>query len=486
LTDAVKSSFGSVVGAAILQQLHQSALIRGMLLFIAWLVVWQLGRLVEYTEHASVWFPPAGFSFACLLVLGHRAVLPIMCAGIVITIWNGNHYQMPLNLIELIRAGFLFGLAHISPYWLGALVIGKMSREQPDNIPRLIVSFLLVAGVCTLIATVLVIQSLVLTNQLPAADVAKTILPFWIGDLAGVVVLSPVLSAMLIRLFPNPLVDFSQFSGRETEDYHRLTNKLLINVALIFFSMLLAHLSGSYESTYAIFFLTITHMWIATTESPRFNVICLAISSLLIVLLVHFLNLMDHVMVYQFALNVIAANALFGMAIPQLKAHNKALEHLVFTDALTEVSSRHYMEQWAELEISRSHEQNLDLTLVVFDLDDFKKVNDRYGHPAGDRTLKQVCAAAKEGLRRQDVIARYGGDEFVLLFPGLNENQSRKIMNRIRLTTRQIFIEQTRITCSYGIAELADHESFKQLFNRADQALYQAKSLGGDQIGPSV
>jgi len=486
LTDTVKPNFGTVLGTAVLQQLHQTSLIRGILLFVAWLAVWQLGRLVEYTEHASVWFPPAGFSFACLLVLGRRAVLPIMCAGIVITIWNGNHYQLPLSFEELIWAGFLFGLAHITPYWLGALLIGKLGRDQQDNIPRLIVTFLLVAGVCTLIATVLVIQSLVYTDQLPAADVAKTILPFWIGDLAGVVVLSPLLSAILIRLFPNPLVDFSQFSGRESSDFQRLTNKLAINVSLIFFTMLLAYLSGSYESTYAIFFLTITHMWIATTESPRFNVICLAISSLLIVLLVHFLELMDHVMVYQFALNVIAANALFGMAIPQLKAHNEALEHLVFTDALTEVSSRHYMEQRAELEISRSHEQQLELTLVVFDLDDFKDINDRYGHAAGDQALKQVCAAARDGLRRQDVIARYGGDEFVLLFPGLNEAQTREIMQRIRQTTRQIFIEQTRVSCSYGIAELRDDESFNQLFDRADQALYQAKSLGGDQIGPSA
>lgn len=82
--------------------LAQSVLVRTLFIFIAWLLVWQLGRLVEYTEHASVWFPAAGFTFSCLLVLGGRAFVPIMIASIIITIWNGHHYNLGLSLNELI------------------------------------------------------------------------------------------------------------------------------------------------------------------------------------------------------------------------------------------------------------------------------------------------------------------------------------------------------------------------------------------------
>jgi diguanylate cyclase (GGDEF)-like protein len=251
---------------------------------------------------------------------------------------------------------------------------------------------------------------------------------------------------------------------------------------LIYLTMLLAHLTDSYESSFAIFFLAITHMWIATTESPRFNIISLAISSFQIVILVHFLDLMDHVMVYQFALNVIAANALFGIALPQLRAHNEALEQLVYTDALTQVSSRHYMEQRAELEISQSHEQHSALCLVVFDLDDFKQVNDTHGHAAGDQALQRISQAARQTLRRHDVMARYGGDEFVLLMPGLELAQAHDIVQRIQAATSEISIHDSPVTCSYGIAELRHNEEFAALFNRADQALYQAKAKGGNHI----
>lgn len=461
---------------------RDSTLIRGVLLFFAWLAVWQAGRLVEYTAHASVWFPVAGFTFACMLVIGRRAFVPIMLAAIVITVWNIKHYQIPLNLAESIWGGLLFGLAHIMPYWIGALVIEKLSKQAGHNAPQLIVAFLLVAGISALIVTVLVIWSLVMTNQMPAADVSITLLPFWVGDMAGVVVLTPLFSGALIRLSPKPKISLNQFTEPKIGSYYRLCYKVSINVILIVVSMLLAYLSQTEESSFAIFFLAVTHMWIACTESPKFNVISLAISSILIILLVHRLGLMDFVMVYQFAINVIAANALFGIAVPQLKAHNLQLEHKVFTDSLTQVSSREYLIQRAKLEIIQSHELNHPLSLVVFDLDDFKLINDQYGHTAGDMALQSVCEQAKKNLRRADIIARFGGDEFVLLFPELDQQGTSEVVERIRSAVSKIKISDSLLSSSFGIAELLPDEAFSALFHRADDALYKAKKSGGNQI----
>lgn len=462
--------------------LSDSILIRSTFLLLAWLLVWQLGRLVEYTEHASVWFPAAGFTFSCLLVLGRRAFIPIMVAAILITIWNGDHYQLNLTLPQLIWAGFLFGLAHIIPYWLGAQVIGRLAQKENHSVPQLIVTFLLVAGISAFLATVLVITSLVLTDQMSVMDVNKTLLPFWVGDMAGVIVLTPLFSGILIKLFPEPNIELGEFTQEGLGSKKRLTNKVGLNIVLIVFTMLLAYLTESFESSFAIFFLAVTHMWIATTETPVFNVISLAISSILIVVLVHFLGLMDYVMVYQFAINVIAANALFGIAIPQLKAHNQALEHMVFTDALTKVSSRHYMIQRAELEIAESHERGHPLSIAVFDLDDFKIINDQYGHNSGDEALQMVCSAAKRELRRNDVIARFGGDEFVLLLPGLIKKDAFILVNKIKHKIQTIYIENSQMSSSFGIAELKTNEDFKSIFQRADQALYSSKEKGGNQI----
>ncbi len=441
-----------------------------------------MGRLVEYTNHASVWFPAAGFTFSCLLVLGRRSFIPIMIGAILITIWNGHHYQLPLTLYEFIWAGFLFGLAHIIPYALGATIISRLAQRDEVSVPQLIVAFLLVAGISAFLATVLVLTSLILTNQMPAADLTKTLLPFWVGDMAGVIVLTPLFSGMLIRIFPEPDVKLEVFTHEGLGSKKRLFQKMSLNIVLIILTMLLAYSTESFESSFAIFFLAVTHMWIATTETPVFNVISLAISSILIVILVHFLELMEFVMVYQFAINVIAANALFGIAIPQLQAHNQALETMVFTDSLTRVSSRHYMEQRAELEIAKSQENNLPLTVAVFDLDDFKLINDQYGHSAGDKALQNVCEATKEELRTDDVFARYGGDEFVLLLPGLSQNQAYELINKIKSKVQTIFIEKTQLSTSFGIAKLKSGEDFKSLFHRADQALYVSKEKGGNHI----
>lgn len=461
--------------------LRQSVLLRTLMLFVAWLAVWQVGRLVEYTNHASVWFPVSGFTFACFMVLGIRALLPIMAGAIVITIWQIDIYQIPLSLPDAIWAGFLFGVAHIVPYWLGAHIIARLSLQENHSAPQLIVTFLVVAGIAAFVVTSLVITSLVFTGQMPQTDVKHTLLPFFIGDMAGVVVLAPLFSGLLLRFFPDPYMNLNEFIRDDLGSVKSLINKMSLNVALIIISMLLAFWIGTQESSFAIFFLAVTHMWIACTESPKFNVVSLAVSSVLIALLVNILGLMEHVMVYQFAINVIAANALFGIAIPQLKAYNRELEIKVQTDALTQVSSRPHMEQRAEAEIAASHAHQTPLSLVVFDLDGFKFINDQYGHPAGDEALQTVSDQAKKALRKNDVIARFGGDEFVLLLPGLNSQETTLVINRIQQAIGEIVIGETHLAGSFGIAELFPGEDFHQLFMRADQALYTAKQNGGNQ-----
>ncbi|KAA3637993.1 MAG: diguanylate cyclase [Proteobacteria bacterium] len=462
--------------------LAHSMLVRTLFIFIAWLLVWQVGRLVEYTEHASVWFPAAGFTFSCLLVLGGRAFVPIMLAAIIITIWNGQHYELGLSLKEMIWGGFLFGLAHIFPYWAGAKLISDLANKSSENIPRLIVSFILVAGGCALLAAILVISSLIFTHQMPVNDWKTTFLPFWIGDMAGVIVLTPLFSGLLIKLFPNPNLTLTQFTADGLGSYRQLLYKLTLNAVLIVVTMVLAFWTDSFESSFAIFFLAITHMWIATTETPLFSVISLAVTSVLIVLLVHFLGLMDHVMVYQFAINVIAANALFGIAIPQLKAYNKTLEDMVFTDTMTGVASRYYLEQKARLDMNECQLKATPLSLVVFDLDDFKNINDQFGHVAGDEALRRVSRAAQENLRKTDTIARYGGDEFIVLLPGASLKDAQVITEKIRQAIGQILIKSVSLSSSFGIACWQVGDDYMDLFSRADQALYISKTNGRNQI----
>lgn len=246
--------------------------------------------------------------------------------------------------------------------------------------------------------------------------------------------------------------------------------------------MLLAKLTQSRDSAFAIFFLAITHMWIACTESTKRNVISLAISSLCIVLLVHIFALMDYVKVYQFALNVIAANALFGIAIPQLQADNALLKDRVFVDTLTQAYTREYLAQRSALEMAQSRESGSSLYFVMFDLDKFKRINDELGHVDGDNALRRLSQVTKDIVRKADVFARFGGDEFVLLLPNINEQNALNLVEKVREGINAIIISEVSLSSSFGVTLMQQSDTLETLIQRADRALYASKEKGGNTI----
>ena len=184
-------------------------------------------------------------------------------------------------------------------------------------------------------------------------------------------------------------------------------------------------------------------------------------------------------MVYQFAINVIAANTLFGLALPTLIADNIKLRRVADTDALTQAASRDCFEQRARLDIIRCRQHRQALAVIVFDIDHFKRINDRYGHSVGDKALKHVCLIAQQALRPADMLGRFGGDEFVALLPGIDQAAAIVIAERIRLHVLESRLEGAHtITASFGIAEMHEHDTYESIFERADQALYRAKQEG--------
>jgi diguanylate cyclase len=457
---------------------------RNVLLLLLWLLVWALGWLVEYTQHASVWFPVAGLTCAALLVIGIRAIPAILVAAVLITYWTAFEYNIALSFAQLTKAGILFGIAHILPYYTGALALRKISALTQYNLPLFVVSFLVLAVVSSLLATAAVLTSLVLTGLMLQEDIATTWLPFWIGDLAGVVVIAPMFSSILLNLYPQPKFDMQNVIGKQPRTASaQFKYKLLLNLSMLLGAMLLAWYSQTPESAFAIFFLVIPHMWIACTETPFITAVSLVLSSFAIVLLVHMLGLMDQVMVYQFAINVIAANALFGLAVPALMNANAQLRLVVSTDSLTKVASREHIQQRAELEIQRSLELQQPLCLMVFDIDHFKQINDKLGHSIGDQVLRDVCQAAQYVLRPTDVIGRFGGDEFVVVLPYTAQDVVVAIGQRIITRLSQIKLtDDLAVSASFGVAALADDDSFRTLFERADRALYRAKQQGRSQV----
>ena len=173
--------------------------------------------------------------------------------------------------------------------------------------------------------------------------------------------------------------------------------------------------------------------------------------------------------------------------LSQLAQQNSKLEHLASTDALTGLTNRRRFLESLENERSRTGRYGSALSLIMFDIDHFKKVNDTWGHAVGDTVLREIAREAQQFLRKADSAARYGGEEFVILLPETELPGAALIANRLRQLVADTMITQDQgppisVTISIGIASLEPDESGEALLIRADQAMYRAKNNGRNRM----
>ena len=148
---------------------------------------------------------------------------------------------------------------------------------------------------------------------------------------------------------------------------------------------------------------------------------------------------------------------------------------LAFLDPLTGLFNRRYIEQWLTNEIARSQRHGSALTVVLFDLDAFKQVNDGHGHSAGDRVLQEFAERLKKATRGADVAGRYGGDEFLAVLPECTSNGVQPILQRLDDLQAEAFGDKLPFYYSAGWTVYVPGESIEELLKRADQALYANK-----------
>jgi len=172
----------------------------------------------------------------------------------------------------------------------------------------------------------------------------------------------------------------------------------------------------------------------------------------------------------------------------ELERVNKELAELATIDSLTQVANRRAVEQRLVHEFQRARRYKHPLTCILLDIDHFKKVNDTYGHPVGDKVLIEVAAALREATRNTDMVSRFGGEEFLVLAPETAAAAGGFVADRIRQSIEHRTSQKSdqglpAVTASLGVAstELAvGNES--ELVARADQALYRAKHEGRNRV----
>src|SRR5574344_76127 len=186
-------------------------------------------------------------------------------------------------------------------------------------------------------------------------------------------------------------------------------------------------------------------------------------------------------------LQILRARSESGYAeIDQLRQALEQTSALARQDAQTGVLNRRGLEEAVALELTRTRRSGQPMCVALLDLDDFKAINDRLGHDTGDRALVHLVDIARQVLRTQDQLGRYGGEEFVFLLPGTTLEQGAEIMKRLqRALTTQYFLqgsERILITFSAGVAQIGADEGYAHALVRADQAMYRAKRAGKNQV----
>jgi diguanylate cyclase len=172
--------------------------------------------------------------------------------------------------------------------------------------------------------------------------------------------------------------------------------------------------------------------------------------------------------------------------IRNLETQLEQMSELVRQDQLTGSLNRRGLEDVFERELSRAERRNSPLCIAMLDLDDFKKINDTYGHDAGDEALIHLVRVIKDTLRAMDVIARFGGEEFLIVLPDTGMDEAVQTVTRLqRELTKQIFMHNhTRMlmTFSAGVALRRENEDQQSMVRRADIALYAAKKAGKNRV----
>jgi diguanylate cyclase (GGDEF)-like protein len=182
--------------------------------------------------------------------------------------------------------------------------------------------------------------------------------------------------------------------------------------------------------------------------------------------------------------------AVFKVTASAIDSSDSLLAVVVFTDissivnqstvdALTGLANRLHFDLLFAHAIAGAQREKTPLSLIFFDIDHFKKVNDIFGHLAGDEVLRHIAHLVKSSLRKSDLIARWGGEEFIILLPNTSLNIATRLAQNIRkIVALEIFEDVGYLTCSFGVTQLGEDEEEDSVLRRIDTLLYQAKENG--------
>ena len=180
----------------------------------------------------------------------------------------------------------------------------------------------------------------------------------------------------------------------------------------------------------------------------------------------------------------IFAGLIFGSMIAYIKVLSEKLSEMAYTDSLTHIYNRLHFAHFLDAEIDKVKRYGGTFSIIFFDLDHFKDVNDNFGHLAGDEVLEKITEIVSKANRSADIFARYGGEEFIILTPETDLSGASIHAERLRNDIEKYNFQNVgRVTSSFGVTEfIAETDDLEKLLERVDKALYMAKEYGRNRV----
>ncbi|MDC2890511.1 diguanylate cyclase [Psychrosphaera sp. 1_MG-2023] len=431
-------------------------------------------------SHVSPIWIPSGVLFALALKYGVR-VWPGVFVGVLFNnIWT---YSSSTALIDSLIAGVFNGIGDVFSIIGSAALIYHLTKTNNPLHRKLHFAIFVAVGVILgpLISALFGVLGLSVFDFIGYKDLINMFFTWWVGDAVGVLVFTPLL--------------ISWFNPEQIHHNHS---------ALVFFIIALPA-SLATAAIFDLIIMPIELMFLSTIMLP-----------MLLVTMVHYgQRILFTIQLIVLAIAVTATSqnlgpfavgdsnlsliqlqwfvaifscSIFGLAVVTYENQNakevifekmKELEKLYRTDNLTGVANRHLITEFINREFSRMARTNLHFGVILIDLDNFKLVNDKFGHNVGDQVLIQMCEAIQLQIRTNDLLGRWGGEEFIVICDNIDRDGLMHVAEKIRIMIENSTFEQyLSLTISLGITLADQNDTINTLTKRADDGLYTSKRNG--------
>jgi diguanylate cyclase (GGDEF)-like protein len=433
--------------------------------------------------YATAVWPPSGIALTALLLFGQR-----MWPGI----WIGAtlvNVTVASSLGTALVIGTGNALEALAGAWLLRRLVGIPRRFERG---RDVVLFVATAAACCTIAATVGATALAVAGAVPLSHLPSHWWTWWQGDLTGIIIVAPLLlNWSLRRAAPWP---------QEKRLEAACFAVLLVAVTLFAFNH--GDALGTPASAFSLTFAIMPFMiWAALRFSPRVVTTAIAATCAFAIYytvddlrtfpqdslnesLLTLLAFISTMVVTGLVLSAVMEER--KLAMDRLARALDALREQAMTDPLTGLYNRRYLVEFLQREWIRARRRESSLGVIMVDLDHFKRINDSFGHPAGDYVLSAVSALLRIHIRSSDIVCRYGGEEFALVVPEASLVSMQRRAEEIRAAIARLELRYGerplgRITASLGVALFPDHaDGPDSVLQAADEALYAAKDAGRD------